>query len=160
MNLIFDRDTKTILLPVEGEDIDLDIVKNSAVRSDLLAKREFHISIIVRETGALLSDADYDVAKILATKMDWSFVLEKEFYLIHKKYPEQEMRKSIIQLVSLPGLFDFYTQLNGLIEKHFAVPFSHVTLYTNSTKKENELRGIGIYSRSNFDNLLPEKIGN
>ncbi|MEX0877913.1 MAG: hypothetical protein WDZ40_03585 [Candidatus Spechtbacterales bacterium] len=38
------------------------------------------------------------------------------------------------------------------------VPLPHITLFTTSTREENQLRGIGVYSKEQFEDLSPEKI--
>lgn len=160
MNLVFNKTTNTILLSVKKEEVDLDIVKNIAAEKKLLPKEEFHITIIGRETGEILSKVDikYESIEAIAEEIDWHFTLKKEFYFITKLYLDGEQRSSIIQLVELPSLASFYDQLNQLTRQNFAVPFSHITLFTNSTLKEKELRGIGIYSQKDFENLSPEHL--
>lgn len=157
-NLIFNEITQTMLLSVEKQVVDLDIVKNFALAENLLPKHEFHVAIIGSETEKVLSkiNADSAAIKALAESVDWNFSLKQDFSYITKIYIDQggeEKIESIIQTVDLSGLVEFYRKLNELTGQDFAIPFPHITLYTNSTKEENKLRGIGIYSEADFAKL-------
>ena len=157
LNIIFDDNKKTVLLHIKKEDLDLDIVRNFALAENLFPKQEFHITIIGRETGEILlkENLDFEKIKDLVKGINWNFDLTQEYYYITKQYSENEKRESIIQVVELPELSDFYVKLNGLTGQDFSFPFSHITLYTNSTKEENRLRGIGIYSKAEMEQLSP-----
>jgi hypothetical protein len=58
----------------------------------------------------------------------------------------------------IEGLEDFYKKLNAILDTNFLTPLPHITLYTNSTRKEKKLRGIGIYSKEKFEELQPQKV--
>ncbi len=158
-HLIFNEDLKTILLGVKSEDVITDAVRKFAVTKNLLEKKEFHITIVGRETGEklLAENIDFNKIKELVESFEWQFSLNQEFYFITKSYPD-EQRSSVIEIVQLPDLLGFYEQLNQLTGQNFALPFSHVTLFTNSTKQENQLRGIGIYSEAEMKDLSPELV--
>ncbi len=154
-NLIFDENKKTVLLHIKKEDLDLAIVRNFAPAESLFPKQEFHITIIGRETGEIIlkENLDFEKIKELVKGTDWNFGLTQEYFYITKQYPENEKRESIIQVVELPGLSDFYIKLNDSTGHNFSFPFPHVTLYTSSTKEENRFRGIGIYSKAEMEHL-------
>ena len=48
--------------------------------------------------------------------------------------------------------------VNQLLEKQFETPLPHITLYTTSTREDKKLRGIGIYSKKQFEELCPKRI--
>lgn len=162
--LVFHEDTYAIFLAVKKEDINLNSVEHFAIAENLLPKQEFHITIIGRKIGELLakSKVDYATVKTLAENINWSFTLNKEFYFFTKAYISEdgieEKRSSIIQTVELSGLSNFYIKLNQLTGQDFSVPFPHITLFTNSTLKNNQFQGIGIYSKKDMEDLHPSQL--
>jgi hypothetical protein len=159
-NLIFNQSDQTILLSVKAENVDLNIMAAVAKEKNLFPKNEFHITIIGKQTGEALiqKNSDFTLIKNCAEKIDWYFVLKNEFYFIKKVYPDSEIRSTIIQLIDIPSLSVFYQQLNVLTGENFPMPFPHITLFTNSTREENTLRGIGVYSQEDFEKLSPEHL--
>lgn len=159
-NLNFNKEKITLLLNIEGDDLTNDKLKYKAQEKNLLPKKEFHFTLIGRATGVILKTIPNSVSKIeeIYKKFNWNFETRDEFYFIKKQYSEEEKRSSIIQLIEIPNLEEFYNDLNNTLKTNFAVSFPHITLFTNSTKEENNLLGIGIYSKEEFGSLNPEKI--
>lgn len=159
-NLNFNIEKITLLLNIEADDSISDKLKEKAVGKNLLPKKEFHITLIGRATGEILKTIPDSSSKIeeIYKKFNWNFETRDEFYFIEKQYSDEEKRSSIIQIIELPNLKEFYKDLNNSFETNFEVPFPHITLFTNSTKEENKLLGIGIYSEDQFKSLNPEKI--
>ncbi len=159
-NLNFNKEKITLLLNIEADDLINDKLKYKAQEKNLLTKKEFHITLIGRATGEILKTISDSSSKIeeIYKKFNWVFAPQDEFYFIEKEYPEGEKRSSVIQIIELPNLKEFYKDLNNSFETNFEVPFPHLTLFTNSTKEENKLLGVGIYSEDQFKSLNPEKI--
>jgi hypothetical protein len=64
----------------------------------------------------------------------------------------------MIQLVAIAKLSLFYENLNILFNAKFETPLPHITLFSNSTKAEKKMRGIGIYSKKHFKTLESSRI--
>jgi len=106
--------------------------------------------------------------KELCESIDWKIILKNEYYSVEKIYnnpdpadPSKtipEKRESIIQMAEMEKLNEFYEKLNSLLGTNFETPMPHVTLYTTSSLEENKSKGIGIYSKSQFEELAHEKI--
>ncbi|MDP4039899.1 MAG: hypothetical protein Q8P57_04965 [Candidatus Pacearchaeota archaeon] len=176
----FYTETATAILNIDKNAVDLESKKNDAKQHDLSKKDEFHITIIGSDTGEeilksleLLAEDEKD--KILDQicelfeLFEWNVTLKQEFYFLEKSYDNSsdstnlqkekpEKRKSIIQIAEIDKIDKFYEKLNRLLGKQFETPFPHVTLYTTSTLEEKKLRGVGIYSKNQFEELNPEKI--
>lgn len=152
---------------------------NEAEHLNLFEKDEFHITIIGSETGEIIlkhiaSLVEPEKSKLveqlkeLCETYNWQVFLLSEFYYIRKQYEKNndidlhsiniEIRESIIQLVKIPRLAFFYKKLNALVNQKFETPFPHLTLYTTSTNEDKKLRGIGIYSKKDFNALEPVAI--
>ncbi len=173
--LSFDERTMTVLLDAHlNEDVPL-WLKERARQEGLSEKKEFHITIIGSKTGkkllALMDSLGLEERsrvlkeiKELSLRFTWEFSLKEEYYSISKEYPleqashEIETRRSYIQCAELPDLAKFYKELSLICDLDSAPPFPHLTLFCGSTLRENELRGIGIYSQEQFEHLNPQRI--
>ena len=73
---------------------------------------------------------------------DWSYELSDIFHHLVEDVEDEDKSKnvhieSIIQIVNIPGLEDFYKKLEGIIgEKIMARP-THITLYTFGNQTRN-----------------------
>jgi len=168
-SIIFKPETANILLSVTPSPDDVLSVKNIAEEKGLSLKDEFHCTIIGRATGEQIveildskSQKDRDVLMLelekLYKKYLWEYVSTQEYYLISKEYDESDKRESLVQIVELPDMVNFYAELNALLQTDFEIPFSHITLFTNSTKEDKKKTGIGIYSKEQFESLHPQRI--
>lgn len=179
VGLEFYPETATAVLPVDKNNIDLEAKRSLAEQLGLLAKEEFHFTVMGKEIGEkiLKSLENLDEAKRngvlnqiqeLVRSIDWKVVLDDDFYYITKDYNEPdcanpqltipETRQSIVQMARIEQLADFYQRLNDLLDENFAIPLPHLTLFTTSTREDKKLRGIGIYSQNQFEGLKPKKV--
>jgi len=179
VELEFYPETATAVLTVDKNNIDLEAKRALAEQLGLLAKKEFHFTVIGKETGErilkVLENSDeikrnrvLTQIRELVQAVDWRVVLDDDFYYITKDYNEPdpgnpgktipETRRSIVQMARVDELAEFYRKFNDLLGEDFATPLPHLTLFTNSTREDKKLRGIGIYSPSQFKELKPEKV--
>lgn len=124
---VFYGESFTLILSIPKEQIDLKIKTQEAERFHLLSRDNFHITIIgtttAKEILGIIGNPDEEERKLfgekirlLAEKIDWQASLKKEFFYLKKYYDgAQEKRESIIQMVDLIGLQDFYTGLEELL---------------------------------------------
>lgn len=173
--ILFNKEAITLVLSVNPDITHLDRLQNLAEKYGLFRKEEFHITLIGRETGEIIKEnlnkysgeeRDRFLLEIqkLAQNFNWSCIFRDEYYFISKEYADidrdnvVERRQSYIQLIELLDLKKFYERLNQLLHLDLDVPFPHVTLFTTSTHEDKKLRGIGIYSREQFESLTPQKL--
>jgi len=143
-----------------------------AEKFDLNKKNEYHITIIwtrtwekIQEILNSLSEIErksrISELKILIDSFESNIELLDEFYYIEKHYEDKnplETRKSIIQMIDIENIGEFYDKLSQLFEHKFLVPLWHITLYTTSDNPENTLRWIWIYSQTQFQQLNPVRL--
>jgi hypothetical protein len=84
-------------------------------------------------------------ARQLIDRSDWSYRKEEAFFHVAEP-PDAE---TIIQMVEMPGLGDFFAALGKLVGAHLELPPTHVTLYTYHTEK-----GIGLPTQAVFEELV------
>ena len=172
-NIVFKKEIATLILKVP-ESKWLDRLAKIQKEYGLLKKEEFHITVIGTDTGeAILKrleglDAEKKESKLreienLARQTKWAFCLKFDYRFISKTYPpkdgyQAETRKSIIQLAKLPNVESFYRGLNKILGTDFPVPPPHITLFTNSTREDKKLRGIGIYSKEDLSLISSRSI--
>lgn len=175
----FNPDIATALLIIDTHTIDLEKKRQIAETLGLFQKKEFHFTIIGSATGKLILESiahfphDHQskiLEKIreLCTSFNWKIQLQDDFYYLKKNYNDPdpnnntltipEVRTTIIQMIEIAEIDNFYHQLNILLWQHFITPLPHITLYSTSTRIDKQLRWIGIYSREQFDELYPKKI--
>lgn len=171
----FDVMKGTLLLPLQHTDLvpRLEMFRAEAELRNLTAKNEFHITVIGYRAGSILAalmrqlkEPEYARAKDaflkLALETDWSFSFENQAaYAVEKEYNNRsakEVRHSILQLVHMPGIEEFYRRLNSAIPTPLQLPFPHVTLYTSSTNPETQSAGIGIDSETELATLHPQRL--
>lgn len=177
--ILFYPDKITAILTIKKDDIASYMKDDIAQKLWLSKKEEFHFTIIGSDTGKRILQSLEKVdekdkqdiinkIKFLCQSYKRTFTLGSESYYIEKEYYESdslnpetdvpETRKSIIQMIQLKNIYDFYHQLHTLVDIDFDVPLPHITLYTTSTIPEKKLRGIGIYSQEQFESLHPKTI--
>ena len=177
--LHFYPDQATLLLDIDKKYIDLESKRDKAKQLGLMRKNDFHLTIIGSNTGkkilAMMSQFDKKVRenivdKIykLAESIQWKVKLEDAFFYIQKEYTvpdpstsevnNNEKRESIIQIAKFEGIDEFYQKLNILLKTAFEAPWPHITSYTTSTREDKKTRGIGIYSKKQFEELHPQNI--
>jgi hypothetical protein len=118
-------------------------------------KDEMHITIVSRQAAetvqAHLERQPGDLKRMedLIHDTDWSYrKLDRFYYVIEE--PGQE---TIIQMVEVPSLEEFYQRLGEILGRSLDVPPSHVTLFTHGTSK-----GIGLPTRQVFDELVKAQV--
>lgn len=167
----------TLVIGVSPELVAIDKVSQDAIHRNLNQKSEFHVTIIGSQTGEeiLLAMQNLDPQEknkvvesieALAKQYAWEILFKPDFYYLKKQYEKIdaegnayiETRQSIIQIAECEDLEPFYQQFNALMGTQFELPFLHTTLYTTSTDDTKRLRGIGIYSESDFTSLNPQKL--
>ena len=118
-------------------------------------KQEIHVTLIGKQLGALILEkmiVDHTIEEKLKTMfdgIDWSYRPIEQGHLLERT-TGKVAQKSIILLLEMPGVDEFYDQLRyqGLIEPGVLTPPPHVTLYTR-----NCLRGIGIKNNDDLNRL-------
>jgi hypothetical protein len=174
VKLRFYPDKGSAVLLLDKKNINFKAKKEAAEKLDLLPKEEFHFTIIGSDTGETIlaqlanlpePEKNITLEKIdeLLQSFDWQTTITDDFYYLQKIYnepefPGEEKRRSIIQLAKIDQLEEFYIKLNSLLGTNFSTPLPHVTIYTNSNREDKKLRGIGLYSQKDFNDLKPEKI--
>lgn len=165
-NIHFDRRKNTLLLSLDASDLDLVSFEKLRDSEKLLEKKEFHVTVLGYKAGGEIAkelqgraDREQVTKEIenLAQSTKWHLETKPEYYIISKKYGEEE-RRSCIQIIELAGLEGFYEKLNEILGTDFELPFPHVTVLTNSTVESNRLAGIGLSSREDFEKCSPRRV--
>lgn len=172
----FNKETGVALIGLDNFQLDTNRFKKEVQEFEVLPKQEFHVTVVGSEVGRLIKkrlsalgvsgDEIEENIKKLFLEGSWRVFLKPEWYFIEKSYPAsekdqnqpEERRKSIIQAVEVPQLQDFYERLNKSLKSNIPLPFPHITLYTSSTKPEKMLRGIGVNSIEEFEDLHPIRL--
>ncbi len=118
-------------------------------------KEEIHITLIGSELGLIIQDKiqhNKTIKKILEKtfeEIDWSFNQTGPVHILSRSN-KGVTEKSIVMLVEMPGVTEFYVQLKtlGLIDAETPVPPPHVTMYT-----QNCPPGIGVSSNKALNTL-------
>ena len=177
--LKFFPDQATLLLNINERDLAFKELENTALKKGLFRKEEVHLTLLGSKNGEAIlvklnalpeEQKTSQLAKIkeIAETFSWKVVVKPECYYISKKYNDPdpndlgktipETRESIVQMLEVEDLEEFYRAIREFTGIDFDLPLSHATLYTNSTRQDKRLRGIGIYSEKQFNELNPEKI--
>jgi len=117
------------------------IAKNiiNVLGKSFIAKDEFHVTLIGTQAGLILLDKikyNNAINKILEStfeSIDWSFKQTGSLNILSRK-KGRTVQKSIIMLLEMPGVAEFYRQLttSGLFGPETPVPPAHVTLFTHN----------------------------
>ena len=159
---IFNPGNCTLLLEVDNSadfypaELDLEATKNEFQKKD-----EIHITVLgfkngqkVKEAIEKISDKETVTETLISMAEDteWTFNLKSEKFYISKPG-----RESIIQLVELDGINNFFDRLNELLNLNLETPPPHITLYTKGDDEKSYM-GIGINSREEFEKLNPRPV--
>jgi len=133
--------------------------------SEFIPKREAHITVLGSEAGSHLhqlfmsnSHTEQQVRQAFEST-DWSYTKTGDLRHIVRENTESTgmnmPEESIIMLVEMEGMSEFYAQLKtlGVIDNDHPVPPPHVTLYTRNCDL-----GIGIRSDVELSILGREQI--
>jgi 2'-5' RNA ligase len=157
-NLIFKDHSRTITLNVPWELGNFKKVENYARTENLLKRDEIHITLIGFPTGRMIPESKFGEIKKMAGEIEWNFKSKVEFMFLSKKYPSSEVRCSIVEMVELTGLEEFYEKFNQLLGINISVPIPHITLYTNSSFDENKMQGIGFTTKEDLERMKVRRI--
>lgn len=167
----------TLLHPIDERLLHLNDLDPVATKSGFVRKPEFHMTVIGNRSGkevrASLWKFEYPDQQRLIQKIndaaratDWS-INPGELRKIVKDYVVQdddgneksrERRETIIQLLDVPGMKQFYAALNELLGTNLEAPPAHITLYSTSSDPKNVTRGIGIESQAELEQLHPQPV--
>jgi hypothetical protein len=175
----FDEGNYTLLLDLDARNVDVGALTEWAAKRGLMPKDAFHITILgfkvakeLKRALKALPEAQRPDAllriKTLVEQTDWRLSFRPERYYVAKEYvnPDpknkdaflRERRESLVQMVDMPGMEQFYRALNDLLSTTLEAPPAHVTLYTGGDDAVKSKMGIGINSQAEFQQLNPELI--
>jgi hypothetical protein len=118
-------------------------------------KDELHITVLSRDAAEQVArhmeqkPQGRQEMKNLVEQTEWSFHKQERFYHVS----EDAETETIIQMVKMPGLEDFFRNLGELIGERLEIPPVHVTLFMRGTEK-----GIGLPTRQVFDELVQGRV--
>lgn len=118
-------------------------------------KAELHITVISADAAeavrSFIERQPDDAVHVqeIVDETRWVFRELDSFYHVVES-PEVE---TIIQMVDMPYMAEFFSRLSGLIRQGFILPPTHVTLYMRGTEK-----GIGLPTQTVFDQLVQSPI--
>ncbi len=173
----FDEKNFTVLLDLDKIGFDVARLQTAAESNGLTEKDEFHITVIGFKGGAEIKKSlkalgeperaeKIQQLQALIDSTDWRFASEPLQYRIAKDYPadpkkpgtEPEHRESFIQIINVPALENFYSQLNALFGTAIECPPAHITMFTGGNVPENAKQGIGINTAADLEKLDPQPI--
>ena len=147
-----------LLLRLSGEEINIPYF-DEVKEYNLICKEEFHITIFGTKEGfelkdffeknAQIADEVFHKLNTLVRETFWGGYFINKFFLLERifnlKYGT-ETRRSIIQEIKIDAdiLNGFYKKAFDITGILFQSDFSHITLYTYSTRNKNMSLGIGI----------------
>jgi hypothetical protein len=123
--------------------------------SVLEPKDELHITVISQDGAQRLANfmqenrEGREKVKSLVEGTDWSFRKQDHFFWIQ----EEEGVETVIQMVEVPGMVDFFRSLSEITGLDLKPPPAHVTLFMRGTEK-----GIGLSNRDVFEQITKIKI--
>jgi hypothetical protein len=148
---------------------DFRILKNgiSYLRVKFRPKDEVHITIVGKALAKEISELAKRKPEIrskiqkVIDETDWSYKKINKFYHVSKdKEKEDEEGKprivhaeSIIQMVEVPQIGEFFEKLESILGHEIEIPPTHVTLYT-----VGDHRGIGIPDRTAFTRYVEREV--
>lgn len=169
--------TGTLLHPIAEQLIEFENLPSYAEQHGFTRKPEFHFTVISNRSGKIVKERlgqlpdderRQAVQRIneAAQKVDWSMKsgelrrVIKDYVVTNDRDDEisRERRESIIQLLDIPGIAEFYATLNEVLGTAIEPPPAHITLYSTSSDPKNISRGIGIESQAEMDGLHPEPV--
>lgn len=152
------NDNGTVLINLDPDAFCLserDIEVDGAV---FTPKDELHVTLIGTKLGSIILEKvkqDKSIDGLLGKAfedIDWSFEQTGPVHILSRK-KGKIFQKSIIMLIEMPGVAEFYQQLmlRGLIDAEIPLPPPHVTMYTH-----NIPLGIGVPGQKML-NILSRK---
>ena len=155
----------TLIINVDKHEFGIKAESIEYSGSTFIPKRETHITILGSDLGSHLhqlflsnSHIEQQVRQAFEST-DWSYTKTADLRHIVRENTElanmNVTEESIIMLVNMKGMAEFYAQLKtlGVISNDHPVPPPHVTLYTRNCDP-----GIGIHSDNELSELSREQI--
>lgn len=147
----FDRTTGSLLLRLRRANVGLGERAIIYQGKRFEPKDEVHITVIGSDLGEELLDSTYskklDEVNALIDETDWYCVLDDSWH--HVVRADDEPAESIIRMVEVPALAEFYSRLEAITGLTIPPRPAHVTLYTRG-----DHGGIGIATWQQFDELV------
>lgn len=150
------------------------------IEEELMQKPESHITIIGFDHGRVIRrrlseiEQEQDNTAMLATQARIQDLIDKTafrykllpyYYKMQRTYNNPtpyteigEVRTTIIQLVQVDGLGNFYRDLSKILDLDLLPPPAHITLYSHSTNQQNMNTGIGLPTEECFKKLVQASI--
>lgn len=171
----FYPETISATLPLSKENFGFEKVRNVAQEKNLNEKIEIHSTIIgfdqgkeiakhfenlsveekhqkLKQIESILQSAHFEV-----TPLDEFYLIEKDEEITFNSEVVMEHRESLIQLLEIK-CGDIHNKLSDICGFTLEPTFPHVTLFTNSNIESRKLRGIGIYSEKDFNEIEKMKL--
>ncbi len=154
------NDDGTVLIELSAESFCLATRDIEVLGEIFTPKDELHVTLISGEIGLRIQKKikqDKTIDSLLAKtfeEIDWSFGQAGPVHILSSA-TKKIIQQSIIMLVEMPGVTEFYDQLKalGLIEMTTPVPPAHVTMYTHNCPL-----GIGVPNQKTLNVLTRKKI--
>ena len=114
-------------------------------------KSELHITIVSADAAeavrSFIERRPDDAVQVqeMVDETRWVFRALDSFYHV----VEAPGVETIIQMVEVPHVAEFFSRLSGLVGQGFILPPTHVTLYMRGTEK-----GIGLPTQTVFDQFV------
>lgn len=124
-------------------------IEEFAIAAGFIRKNEYHITLIGVDAAHLIDDleAKDEMMDILYDLEDWNMTpTSKYLFLAKPDIEEGVVKESIIQIVDVPALNEFYEKLAATRVLELPLPPAHITLFT-----KNGDQGIGVYSQEDLD---------
>ncbi len=142
--VLFNENSYFLSIPVARQVIGVDKEKMLFRGKLFELKSEFHITIIGSNIMHIVKEIlEKDKTKkerflVFLSEFNWSYELTNRYYHLVRditKGKKGEHIESIIQIVTVPGIEDFYKMLECLID--IQIPFRpmHITIYVNGNQK-------------------------
>ena len=155
----------TLIIDVDKHEFGIKAEPIEYSGSTFIPKQEAHITVLGTELGSRLhqlfisnSHIEQQVRQAFEST-DWSYTKTGDLRHIARENTElagmNMTEESIIMLVEMEGMAEFYAQLKtlGVIDNDHPVPPPHVTLYTRNCDP-----GIGIHSDVELSKLSRERV--
>jgi len=163
-----DLEKGTVILDLDARLVDIERLKEKLEPEGFSPKSEFHFTVVGFKSGRRLVQAlkmrpaAAEKVRALIEGTDWGLESTPKIYRIAKDYnlkdsatgeARVEQRESIVEVLGLSGLDEFYRSLSAVSGTELEPQFPHLTLFTKGNSA-----GIGVNSREEFDKMNPEEI--
>jgi len=163
----FDEGLGTLLIHLNKEDIGLSDERVQFHDKVFEPKEEVHITIIGKSLGRQLKEAGEEDPLIgsqirqAIAETDWSYKVTDKMYHVskdkQKRGPQGDLQfvhaESIILMVDVVGIQNFYEKLDRIIQMELEAPPTHITLYTYGDPV-----GIGLASQAEFREFVTREV--